>query len=251
MIDGILHDLGLTSEEIEIYQSLLINGSQPASRLAKTTKVKRTYIYNVVDKLMKRGLVSQSKKYGALYFVPLSPDKLLGLVQKEKEKVERVEQTLESLLPILRSKYALSEDKPVVTYYEGIEGVKKVYLDTIKKPEPILALVETTKLEPKIYEWLTTDYIKRRVKKNISVKSIVASGSNTKTYVGLNREEIRETKIIPSDKFPFQNEIIIYGNKVAIINHNKDSNKLLGIMIENSNIINTFRSWFNLTWSLL
>lgn len=251
MINKILADLGLTSEETEVYGSLLENGPQSASRLSKTTSIKRTYVYDIVDRLVKRGLVLKSRKHGALLFKPLSPDNLVGLVQDEKNKIELLEQTLDSALPILRSKYALSDDKPVITHYEGLEGIKKVYLDTIKEKKPILSLVETSKLEPQIYKWLTTDYIKRRLKREIPVKAIVASGPKTKSYIGLNKKEIRETKVISSDKFPFENEILIYGSKLVIINHKKGSDKPLGIIIENENIATSFRSWFNLTWSVL
>lgn len=97
---------------------------------------------------------------------------------------------------------------------------------------------------------MPTDYVKMRVKNEIKVKAIVASDPKTKVYVGLDEKELRETKIIPSSKFPFENEIIIYGNKLAVISHKRGA-KLLGIIIDNPVIANTFRSWFEITWSKL
>jgi len=250
MINEVLINLGLSEEEVDVYTSLLNSGGQSASQLSKTTKVKRTHIYNIASSLVKRGLVSQNKTNGTTIFVPLSPDKLLSLAHDKKDEAERIESTLEAVLPNLKSKYNLAENKPVISFYEGKEGVKKVYLDTISEAKPILALVETTKVDLEMYKWVTTEYVKMRVKNDIPVKAIVASGLKTKTYIGLDKTELRETKEVPSDKFPFENEINIYGNKVSIINHKKGS-KLLGIIIDNPIVANTFRSWFHLTWSRL
>lgn len=177
----------------------------------------------------------------------MSPDKLLTLASLEKQKADQAEQTLEAILPNLKTKYEVIDNKPVVTYYEGVEGIKKVYMDTIKEGKEMWSLVETSEVDPAIYEWLTTTYVVDRVKKDIKVKAIVASGSKTKIYTGLNEKELRETKVISSDKFPFENEINIYGNKMAIVNYRKGT-KLLGVIIDNPILVNTFRSWFNLTW---
>ncbi len=250
MLDTVLITLGLSAEEAEIYQSLLNHGPQTATGLGKTTKVKRTYVYRIVRGLISKGFVSQSKKAHTTVFSPNSPDLLLDLSQTRKQNLEQTQQTLENILPALKQKYRLVETKPVITYYEGVEGIKKVYLDTINEGKEILALVETSEVTQEIYDWVTTTYAKMRIKNNIGVKAIVASGSKTQTYVRLNKKELRETKVIPNNKYPIEEEINIYGDKLAIISHRKKT-KPLGIIIDNAEIARTFRSWFHLTWLLL
>lgn len=243
----VLINLGLSKEEADIYLSLLNKGEQGASDLSKSTKVKRTYIYSVSASLIKKGLISQVKKGKTTVFNPMSPDKLLTLAHDKKQKAEQAEQTLEAILPNLKTKYEVVDNKPVVTYYEGVEGIKKVYMDTIKEGKEILALVETSEVEKDIYDWVTKIYVAERLKKNIGVKAIVSSGSKTKVYINLDKAELRQTMVIDNYKFPFKNEINIYGNKIAIINHKKGE-KLLGIIIENGSIAQTFKSWFNISW---
>ncbi len=250
MFRNLLISLGLSPDQIDIYESLLENGAQSASDLAKSTKVKRTYVYTLTAELIKLGLIQAEKRGKATVFITESPERLMRLAQAKKEQAEAAESSLEALLPTLASKYSLLENKPVVTYYEGVEGIKKVYLDTLRENQPILALVETSAVDQEIYEWVTKNYAIERVKHGLSVRSIVASGSKTEKYVELNEKELRETKVIDKDKFPFQNEINIYGSKVSIINHRKGT-QLVGIIINNSVIANTFRSWFELTWQKL
>jgi hypothetical protein len=200
------------------------------------------------------GIIRMEKKGRTTLFVAQSPDLLLGLAESQKQRVNQAQSALEGILPSLKDTYVMSEERPVVSYYEGLEGVKRVYLDKIVDmsgvDEPILAIVETSKVDPDVYRWVTTDFVKARKKNNIHVKAIVASGQKTKKYLSLDKEELRESKLVDSSRFPFEHEINIYGDKVAIINHRKGE-PLMGIIIHNRVIAATFRSWFNLTWDAI
>ena len=75
----------------------------------------------------------------------------------------------------------------------------------------------------------------------------MTTGDQTINYTKKDEAELRETKTISDKEFPFEQEINIYDDKVAIINH-KSGSKLLGIIISDPTIATTFRSWFNLSW---
>lgn len=245
-----LINAGFSPEQSEIYLSLLDHGPQTAISLAKTTKVKRTYVYKICQELANQNFITIEQKGRTTFFSPLSPNIIINKLSEKKSQIESAEIGINNLLPSLLSKYRLIDQKPVITYYEGIEGIKKVYLDTLTENKPILALVETTKVHPEIYKWVTSVYAPKRVEQQMSVKAIVTTGQKTDKYTQLNRAELRETKIIDSKDFPFEHEINIYGNKVAIIDHNA-KDPLIGIIIDSLQISTTFRSWFNLTWSKL
>ncbi len=250
MIDEILKDIGLTTDEIEIYSSLIRTGPQSAIALSKSTKVKRTYVYAVSESLVKRGLVSKEIKGRTTIFHPRSPDMLLSLAQTKKEKVIASANALESILEELKTSYRSIETRPVVTYFEGVEGVKKVYQDTLKYPGPLLALAQVSEVDEKVHEWLKTEYVSARKKANLNVKVIISSGGWATGYSKLNAEELRETRQIDSTKFPLAQEINIYGDKLALINNQANTN-LLGIIIDHPLVAQTFRSWFELTWEHL
>lgn len=248
--EDLLLSLNLSAEQTGIYLSLLHHGAQSASQLARSTKVKRTYIYTVCKELAKLGLVKTVLTGKTSIFVPNSPDILLTLSDQIQLQAKAAKTNLENILPDLSSLFRLTESKPIITYYEGLEGVKKTYLDTIKTGQPLLSIVETSKVDQKVYDWVTTDYVKARIKANIPVRAIVASGEKTETYTSLDEKELRQSRIVPSQNFPFENEIVIYGEKVAIVKH-KAGTKLIGIIIDNVEIAATFRSWFELTWKTI
>ena len=248
--EELLLSLNLSADQTDIYLSLLRHGRQSAGGLAKTTKVKRTYAYSVCQDLAKLGLIKIGAEGKTTVFTANPPDLLLDLSEQIQLQAKTAKTNLENILPNLQSLYRLTETRPVVSYYEGLAGVKKTYLDTIKTGRPILSIVETHKVDQSIYNWVTTDYVKARIKAGVPVRAIVASGERTKTYTKLDEAELRESRVVSDARFPFENEIIIYGDKVSLIKH-KAGEKLLGIIIDNPGIAATFRSWFELTWSAL
>lgn len=250
MFENELIALGLTQEQSEIYLSLLEKGSQSAALLAGSTSVKRTYVYKICEELIIKGLITQEVKGKTSVFIPQSPDHLLSTAEQKRQEVENAKMALERILPNLKAKYSAIDTKPVITYYEGVEGVKRVYRDALKEGLPIYALVQTSRVEPEIYEWVTNYYVRERVKREIKVKAIVSSGTKTKEYITLDEFELRETKLISHNEFPFEHEINIYGDKIALINHHAGE-KLLAIIIENPIVVKTFKSWFELTWGKL
>jgi sugar-specific transcriptional regulator TrmB len=243
-----LINLGLSKEEADIYLSLLNKGEQGASELSKSTKVKRTYIYSVSASLIKKGLISQVKKGKTTVFNPMSPDKLLTLAHEKKQKAEQAEQTLEAILPNLKTKYEVVDNKPVVTYFEGIEGIKKVYKDILNTNEDIL-------LYRSIYDDKNTDIdtivlkqIEEQVKRGIKTRTITPLEKTTKNiFLNFDKSRLVERHIVRSSHLDLPAQIIIYGTKVALISLRKE---IIVTLLDNLDISNTLRENFELIWEL-
>lgn len=243
----ILTDLGLTPEEAQIYISLLENGPQTAIQLGKTTKVKRTYVYRVIQGLIGHGLASQNKKGNTTLFAPLSPDHLLNLVASKKQKIEASERVLDAVLDQFKAKYVSVADKPVVTVYEGLSGLKKVYEDMLKEGKEIFSMLQTSEIEPELREWLKNDFVPRRAKLGVPAKVILASGKLSAEYQSRNEQALRTVLEVPNDLFPFPHEVDVFGDKVAFV-HFKKGEPLLAILIYHPHMAETMRIWFDLAW---
>ncbi len=70
----------------------------------------------------------------------------------------------------------------------------------------------------------------------------------SREYVEKSVEEFRTSTMIDSELFPFEHEIDIYGDKVAIINYKKDE-PLIGIVIHHPQIAKTMQAWYDLAWN--
>lgn len=243
----ILTELGLSADEAEIYLSLIELGPQTAIQIGKNTKVKRTYVYKVIQGLIAKGLASQGKQGKTTIFAPLSPDHLLSLAEAKKQKAEASKQALEDILGQLKAKYVSIADKPVVTTYEGINGLKKVYEDMLKEGKEIFSMLQTSEIEPELREWLKNDFVPRRAKLGVPAKVILASGKLSSEFQSRNPQALRTVLEVPSELFPFPHEVDVYGEKIAFV-HFKKGEPLLAILIYHPAMAETMRIWFDLAW---
>jgi hypothetical protein len=55
-----------------------------------------------------------------------------------------------------------------------------------------------------------------------------------------------EILLVNKDQFPFENEILIFGNTVGIVSLKKE--ELLGLLVESATFARTMRAVFDLAW---
>src|SRR3990167_6568529 len=72
-----LREFGLTDKEIRVYVEMLPLGSVNLQEIAKRINLPRTTIYNTLNYLHQKGLVSKIIKKGITYFDATEPDKLI------------------------------------------------------------------------------------------------------------------------------------------------------------------------------
>ncbi len=59
-----------------------------------------------------------------------------------------------------------------------------------------------------------------------------------------DKEELRQCRLIDIEKFPFKNQINIFGNKIMIASYRDQ----MGVIIESKEIADTQRAIFELAW---
>ncbi len=248
MFKDVLKDSGLENKEPIVYDSLLHLGDSPASEIINHSGLKRGIVYKTLDDLEEKGLVKKYQKNKKTYFKPEHPYKLSEIVESELQEAQNHKLTLQTYLPQILSTFNVTENKPGVKVFEGIEGIKEVYKDTLlEKPEEIMGILQTSEVEPAIYKWLTTHYAPQRAKEGIWAKVITTTDKKLEQYIDRNEEEKRETRVVPKKKFPVAIEMNIYGNKVAFMNFKKGESHI-GIIINNKLIADTMRALFSLAW---
>jgi len=81
-----LRKLGLKEKEVAIYLAALELGYSPVQLIARQAGVSRPTAYEIINELIKKGLMRESKRKGLTkgeknLFSAESPDKLLGLLR--------------------------------------------------------------------------------------------------------------------------------------------------------------------------
>lgn len=236
----ILVNLGLRDQEAKIYLACLKLGQSTVSDIAEEAGIQRTFVYDILEKMHERGFVSFIEIHGKKHYSAIS------LEQFRKIQLNKFKR-FEAIIPELKTLEKTTGDRPKVRFYEGIEGIKMALydpLETLAAGEVITAYANAEGFYQDEREFVAK-YMKERVKKKIYSKTIAVDTVETRKYAAKDTEQLREMVLVPAKKFPFTNEIDIYGNKVAIMSVQKE---YLAVIIESESVAKTQRSIFELAW---
>ncbi len=241
MLENYLKEIGLNEKEARVYLASLELGQSVVQKIAQKAGINRATAYFVIEGLIKMGLISTFQKDKKQFFVAADPDKLVDVLDQKKEEIEKRKSELKKILPQLQSIDTKQKDRPVVKYYEGKEGLLTMSEELLKKAKDNILMAYSVDAVNKIFSEKEREKARtKRVKKKIKTKVIYTykDGILKSTKDGKRRK-------VPLEKFPLNCDIAIYNDFVRISSLGK---RLTGIVIEDKDIANSFRSVFDLAW---
>lgn len=236
-----LQNLGIDEKQANVYLACLELGTATIQEIADKSGIKRTSIYNFLDEMKQKGLISEIKQNGKTLLIAEDPS---SLVEGTRTQLGAMEQ----LLPDLMSIYNLPGNKPKVRFYTGIEGIKKVYMDDIlESGEKLYGFSDYEKMFEAITDesWLWS-FPENRKKKNMPFYNIAKDGIRGKEIQSKDALQLRETKLVSGVEF--DTEINIFGNKVAMMSFRRP---YAAVVIEDRAIATTMKSTWQLLWNML
>lgn len=245
MDQSLLQKLGMTGKEIKLYLKLLEFGGAGANTLAKSIGENRTSTYSLLTAMQKKGLISFFKKGSVKYFSATSPKVLVDRFCDDASQ-------LKGLLPQLLAITNIYAQKPKITFYEGVEGIKQIAEILLEVPgsvrESFMGIDEKT-IHPEIKKYYEEDFVNRRIEKKILYRGIVTGDLPMGTrHVKSMSGQLRELKYIDPKILPLKIHIDIFPhNKVAIYSYNKE--EMMGVIIEHESFYLSMRTVFKLAWA--
>ena len=82
---SILKEIGFSDREIKVYLALLELGETTVGPIASRTRIQHSKIYQTLEKLIDKGLISFIIKSKTKYFQAQNPNQILNML-KEKER---------------------------------------------------------------------------------------------------------------------------------------------------------------------
>lgn len=243
MIQSDLHTLGLSAEETAVYLTVIELGGAFASSIALRSKTPRVNCYHLLEKLQKKQLITSYTKDGTKFFVAEPPQVLINQ-QEEKLKLAS------KLVPELMKLKNVHGFKPIIRSYEGLEGIKAIFDQTLEASNEVLGYTNLESLGNLLPTYLP-EYTKKLVRKGIKARFLSPSTVSAKSFLETFYpkdfpRELVEILFVNPHEFNFENQISIYDNNVAIISLNP--NELIGVLIQSEVYARTERAVFNLAW---
>lgn len=247
MDKGILKEIGLTDGEIKVYLALLELGDSTRGDIVQEAGISGSKVYEILERLQEKGLVSIYLKDKIKHFKPISPKQILNYLDEKKMQIKDVESQVNSILPDLLSKFNSSKEDQEVELMSGLKGLEIIFreqVDLLSKGEVcyVIGGSRSSDSEPvedffqKIHVLREKKGIKTKMLYNMIEKNKVSDLYSSKKYPGTSTRYIEHSSPVAINVFKDRTVIIIFGKKIS------------SISIKSSDVANSFMEYFNLLW---
>lgn len=235
-----LINIGLTKGEAKVYFALNELGSSTVGPIVKKSRVAYSNIYDILNRLIEKGIVSFIIKNKTKYFQASSPYNLIQYLDKKQEEIVREKENLKNLIPNLE-KLQESIFKQEAEIFLGKKGLRTAYeklcKDTIKKDEILFFYIYDDKYAEE---------------SNMFYNSIVDLSSKIKNR-GICNLEYKKSWFVKKSKhlnikfseLPLPGNIDIVKDKILLVSWDKD---IFSILITSESLANNLRKYFNEMW---
>lgn len=242
----ILRKIGLTKGETEIYLTLLKTGSTTTGPIINKSNISRSKVYEVLEKLKKKGLATEIIKHNTKYFEAATPNRIKEYLLSQKKELEILENEADKIIPSLEELQSSHINRQEARVYLGIEGWKTLYteiLNKLNKGEEYLAFgISRKDIEnSEIRRFIRKFHLKRGEK---GVKARLIMRKNTKDLMKKYFSNLKDYKYkFLKAKFPTN------------INLHKDSTVILvnegtpiAFQINSKEVTRRYKEYFEELW---
>ena len=237
----ILNNIGLSNNEAEVYLTSLSLGPTTILRIAKSSGIRRTTVYSVVETLKNKGLM-HIKPYGfKQLYVAEHPERLQNMIEGKK-------MALEKLLPEFTALYNLKGGESTVKYYEGLNAVKNIYetiLDPMKPGDDYLVIGDIEKFFQDTDKKYFENFLEKRIKSRVKARLLVTDSERARHMKQFARNMNHEVKILPKGS-KLSVDTMIVPQKVTIFNMEEP---VSAVSIENREMIDMHKELCEIIWS--
>lgn len=230
----VLEDIGLSRNESKVYVALSELGSTSATKIARKSKLDRANVYDSLERLKEKGLVSYISINGVKMYQSTNPE-CLKLLLAEKER------KLNSIIPNLNLNNDLA-DKKEISVHEGLKAFTNILENFLNYKEEILVF-GIPKKAPEKMRFFIPHFHRRRIPMKIAMKHIY--NHNAKERINyLNTLNYTNARFL--NKNTESNvSTNICGEEVVLVLWEKNP---ITIQIKNLHIAQMYKIYFEILW---
>ncbi len=194
---------GLSEKEARLYLFCLKTGTTTANRLISLSGFPRATVYDILERLINRGLVSSLSKENTTFFSANDPATLLKELEEKKESVERI-------LPKLAALNNTVPKRIQVELFEGMTGVRKILDDILANCKEV-RIMGNEKHAREIAKHHSENFRMKRLARKIRIKNLLEGSP-----VALSLKDDRYSEVRHHPKLLDSSEVLIIYNDVTV-----------------------------------
>tara|TARA_Y100000310_G_C20687615_1_gene820116 strand:+ start:1261 stop:2025 length:765 start_codon:yes stop_codon:yes gene_type:complete len=244
-----LKKIGLTEGEIKVYQALLELGETTKTALTKKSEVSPSKIYDITNRLARKGIISITKKQGIMNFKAADPKRLNDFMKDKEEEIESEKDVVKEILPFLTTMYQKNqgEGEVEVDVFHGWEGLKTAFIsleNSMKKGDESLVFGASIGKSPEKADIFFRRHQQRIEKIGYRVRIIfnedMKKRDERKSYY--ESHKLHRIKYLHQTTFT---ESYIYKNSILFVMLFENP---ISIKIKSKDAVESFKQFFETMW---
>lgn len=233
---SLLESVGMTRTEAKVYSALIDSGSALAGTIAQKSGIHRRSVYDALERLIEKGLVSFIERNSRKWFEAAPPSSILQMLDAKKDAIK-------GIIPEMESRLKFAKERQETTFFKGKQALRTVFDDQIETGREIWILGASASAH-EIVKYYFPHYDKKRVERRIKSRIIVDESARQDSYV--SKVPLSETRFLPS-RYSSPVAINIYGDNVAIVVWTEEP---VAVLIRSREVADGYRKYFDLMWSI-
>jgi len=234
-----LIQLGLTENEAEVYSAILDIGSTNAGAIIKKTKLHRNIVYDNLDKLIDKGLVSFVIIKNIKHFEATSSKELKDYVARKKAEIMNEEKIVNKLLPQINKIRASPQIRQDATIFKGEKGLKTILEEITKTKSELLVFGTGWGMQETLGAYYEQWHLRLKINK-VKCRILLPKNKRNKFLKPFTAKYLPDSNIIPST-------IAVYESKVLNVIWGQEP---IAILIISNEASQSYKNFFNLLWKI-
>lgn len=228
---------GLNENEAGVYLACLRLGTASVYEIAQTAMLAKSTAYDVLKSLRGKGFVSEIRKGRIKQYEAAPPAVMLEKLEEKRRAVARAIPALE------RARHSLPE-RPGVTVFTGVEGVKTVLQDALDSAATLRLIGDFGEFKEYLKGYSRL-FVEKRISQGMHCKLLEPRTPRNERLKSADAEEFRETRFISGLKNA-RAECYLYGSTIALLTLERE--EPVGIIIENECLSRFLVALFENLW---
>ncbi len=232
-----LEEVGLTKNEVKVYLRLLQRGPAPAGKVAEKLDVHRPNVYDALEKLVARGLVTYVFQDEKKIFQAANPEALHAVLEEKQIQLKK-------LIPELKTHAALAETKARAHIFEGNAGIKAMTDDQLTVRTPIYSFGIPKNVSERMKSFVGI-YHERRIRQKQWQYHLYNENAQERIAY-LNTLSHTKAAFLPKE-YDSPATTNVYSDKVSFFIW---ADEPLGVMIQDERMAESYKKYFRLLWKI-
>ena len=197
-----LIEYGLSEKEARLYLLCLRTGETTANRLIELSGLPRGTVYDILEKLKVKGLISSLIKEKTTYFRANDPEVLVKALEEKKTNIQRI-------LPKLKEMQNIIGSKAIIEVFEGIAGVRKILDDALDNCKEVIIMGNEQYARQAISHH-PENFRMKRLERKIKIKNLLEESKTARTLRNDKYSKVKHIEQLKDSK-----EVLIIYNDVT------------------------------------